>query len=72
MVSLLTGSVIAKFYSDFPTDTEKPALDNETLNDNGTHLQVEEEHVATIPPDVKIGIVVTLTFLVGVVQVRYM
>ena len=72
MVSLLTGSVISKFYGDVPASTRPMDLKNETMVGNITLLQDVEDEIPSIQPDVKIGIVVTLTFLVGIVQVRSM
>ena len=71
MVSLLTGSVISKFYGDVPSGTGPMDLKNETMFGNITLLQDVEDEIPSIPPDVKIGIVVTLTFLVGIVQVMH-
>ena len=70
MVSLLTGSVISKFYGDYDVDIGVTELETNNTVGNITLLQGDGEEIPSVPADVKIGIVVSLTFLVGIVQVR--
>lgn len=63
--------MIAKFYSD---DTVQTTLGT-TINDTFGNLTLEnnenvEKH-PTLPDNIKIGIIISLTFLVGIVQVSY-
>ena len=66
MVSLLTGSVISRFYTD---DNGHTALGTNSTFGNITLVPEDEEKLPSLPADVKIRIIITLTFLVGITQV---
>ena len=74
VVSLLTGSVIARFYGD-ATGPTTVASSNSSGNvtvypvyqDDGN----DEDDLPKLPDDIKIKIIITLTFLVGIVQVSF-
>ena len=67
VVSLLTGSVVARFY-------EKAAIAQDIVN--GTLLNVTDgmepdiDDVPQLATDVKLGIVMTVALLVGFTQVK--
>ena len=74
MVSLLTGSVIARFYGD---ETGPTTVASTNSSGNVTVYPVyqddgnDEDDLPTLPDDIKIKIIITLTFLVGIVQVSF-
>ena len=67
VVSLLTGSVVARFYGD---TTGQQLLGNGTAG-NETMGFEDMDASASLPDDVKIGIVMSLALLVGIAQVSH-
>ncbi|KAL4229848.1 hypothetical protein ACF0H5_010240 [Mactra antiquata] len=66
VVSLLTGSVVAKFYGS--TNVVTTAGDNITLSENVT-MSPDTEAVPSLSYETKIGIAMTLSMLVGFTQI---
>ena len=70
MVSLLTGSVVAKFYVNDKGGNTDTSLDNSTLAGNGTLDPFEDTNSEPfLPVSTKLGIVMTISLLVGFMQV---
>ena len=67
VVSLLTGSVVARFYGD---GNGLSSLGGNATMGNMTLDYEDMDSPSPIPADVKIGIVMTLALLVGITQVR--
>ena len=67
MVSLLTGSVVARFYS---ADNGGQLLGNGTAGNETMDFE-DMDASASLPDDVKIGIVMSLALLVGIAQVSH-
>ena len=67
VVSLLTGSVVARFYGD---GNGLSSLGGNATMGNMTLDYEDMDSRSPIPTDVKIGIVMTLALLVGITQVR--
>ena len=67
MVSLLTGSVVARFYGDV---NGGQLLGNSTTGNETTGVG-DMDASASLPDDVKIGIVMSLALLVGIAQVSH-
>ena len=74
MVSLLTGSVIARFYGDATGPTAVASTNssgNVTVYPVYQDDSIDDDGLPTLPDDIKIKIIITLTFLVGIVQVSF-
>ncbi|KAL3878614.1 hypothetical protein ACJMK2_030948, partial [Sinanodonta woodiana] len=70
VVSLLTGSVIAKITEVYKSNTGVDTLLNNSGNANGTGGSAENTpDVFVLPDDVKIGIAMSLAILVGFTQI---
>lgn len=70
VVSLLTGSVVAKFYVDGNGPTSGKITDNVTSADNSTVDPFEDMNSESpLSVQTKLGIVMTISLLVGLTQV---
>ena len=67
VVSLLTGSVVARFYGDV---NGGQLLGNSTTGNETTGVG-DMDASASLPDDIKIGIVMSLALLVGIAQVSH-
>ncbi|KAK3606362.1 hypothetical protein CHS0354_041998 [Potamilus streckersoni] len=69
VISLLTGAVIARIEDVYKSNTVVNKLSNNSTNTNHTVGSVESTvDDAALPDDIKIGIAMSLTFLVGCTQ----
>ncbi|KAK3606363.1 hypothetical protein CHS0354_042000 [Potamilus streckersoni] len=70
VISLLTGSVIAKITEVYKNNTGVDKLSNSSINANDTGGSLGNAQDAfVLPDDIKIGIAMSLSFLVGFTQI---